>query len=307
MADPTVTLPVEVWARVFSHLEPTPGDPQYDLYTTAVKAQASLWQLPLVCTTFRTVFKTHPKLGHKVFLPKGEKQKYPSSTLTASLVGWLKAWAEVIQSFELHCWSVDLHQYLRALSHPSTTMTHIVVKPRGSAEACLLSSFTALTSCCLRSAYKGKYGSLDLTPLQGLCSLTKLTLQNGRFSNLSAASHLTELDLGYATVTSASSCALVSCLVKIRTHGSSVDKLHEKGLLACTALQSFRILDTCEFLAAEVADCFTICSSFPDAFVPANFSSLVCLTELSLSAQFSEWAVDLRSIGTIPNLEILIH
>ena len=182
-----------------------------------------------------------------------------------------------------------------------------MVKPRSVVEAQQLSSFTALTSCCLRSAFKFKYGIQDLAPLQGLQHLKKLQLQNGAWCNLSAASHLTELDLGIAVVSSTARCALVTSLIKLRSDRSEVHKLHEKGLLACTALQSLRVVNRFEFAATHMSDVFR--ANCPDcrASVPFSFSSLVSLTELHISShsQVREHVVDFSNIGSIPNLSSL--
>ena len=91
---------------------------------------------------------------------------------------------------------------------------------------------------------------LDLAPVQGLQLLLSLTLEQGKFINLSAASALTHLDMVNASATSRSECCnFVSSLVKLRMISSHLSGLHAGGVTACSALQELHFSGSCEITA----------------------------------------------------------
>ncbi len=304
MTDQISILPLELWARVFKELEPTPGTPECDWCPVMLKAQTSFWQLPLVCKGFCNVFRTHLELKHHILLDKG-KFKSRSEQVATSLVPWLEATAAVVKTFHATDWSIDVVKYLRALQHQSSGLTVIELRTIHKHEVICLSSFTALTSCCLHSSLH--HDAVDLRPLQGLRMLTRLALNRGHYSSLSSLSHLTDLDLNRAHVSDSGYSTFASNLIHLRMQSSDLGMLHARGLMACIALQSFQISEDCTISAVHGADCLdTSMSASGDIRVSADFSPLACLTDLRLSLQsHGQVTSHLCGIGTLPCLRSL--
>jgi len=195
------------------------------------------------------------------------------------------------------------HQFLRALEHPDSTLSAIHFRATYQAEICTLASFTSLTSCSLKSSYES--GILDLEPLQGLPHLKHVSLENGDFTTLSAASCLTRLELRYAQVNNGVYCNFVSSLVDLYMNYCDLGELHAKGLLACTALQRLEIWDCCSINAADQADSFQCCSTIDDAeddHWPADMSPLACLTDLRVRLREGSGGVNLTGVATLTSL-----
>ena len=305
MTDQVSVLPLELWARVFKELEPTPGTPEWDWNPVMLKAQTSFWQLPLVCKGFCNVFRTHLELGHHILLDKG-KLKSRSQQVAASLVPWLEARAAFVKTFHANDWSMDVVKYLRALQHQSSGLTVIELTPRHMRDVICLASFTALTSCCLHSSCHNYRDTVDLTPLQGLQMLTKLALNRGCYCSLSAVSHLTDLDLNTAHVSDSDYCNFASNLIHLRMQTSDLDMLHARGLMACVALQSLEISVHCNIGAVHGVDCLdTFMSASGDIRISADFSPLACLTDLQLNLQYHSRPSQLFGLGTLPHLQSL--
>ncbi len=297
------SLPLEVWFKIFQHLEPR-VDPKTGYWLPSLEAQAYFWQLPRVCKAFQRVLKAHPQLGCQVVLEKAPL-KSPNKDLSTSLVPWLQARAAVLQRLCVECWTPDVIKFLQALEHPDSTLSAIHFETRYNAEICTLASFTSLTSCSLKSVYKVPSGSPDLEPLQGLPHLTHVRLEHGPFRTLSAASHLTHLELSFAQVTNTEYCNFASSLVELYIDNSHLDDLHARGLLACTALQRLEVWDHCSINAADQADSFQSCSDTYDTeddHWPADMSSLACLTDLCVRLREGSGGVDLIGVATLTSL-----
>ncbi len=293
------SLPLEVWFKIFQHLEPR-VDPKTGNWVPSLETQAYFWQLPRVCKAFQRVLKAHPQLGCQVVLEKAPL-KSPNKDLSTSLVPWLQARAAVLQRLCVECWTPDVVKFLRALEHPDSTLSAIHFKARYQAEICTLASFTSLTSCSLKSSYQAESDIPDLEPLQGLPHLTHVSLEHGQFTTLSAASHLTRLELRYAQVTNTVYCNFASSLVNLYMEYSDLGGLHARGLLACTALQRLEIWDCCSITAADQADSFQCCSDANDHW-PADMSSLACLTDLCVRLREGSGGVNLTGVATVTSL-----
>ncbi len=301
------SLTLEVWCKVFQHLEPR-VDPRTGYWVPAVEAQAYFWQLPRVCKAFQRAIKAHPQLGCQVTLEKAPL-KSPNKNLAASLVPWLQARAAVVQRLGIQCWTPDVLKFLRALELPDSTLSAVHFKARYKAEICTLTSFTSLTSCSLKSSTKVNHDNPDLEPLHGLPHLTHVRLEQGDFSTLSAASHLTCLELKFARVTYTDYCNFASSLVDLYMEFSDLGGLHARGLLACTALQRLEIWDCCSITAADHADSFRCCCDAIDGeddHWPAGMSSLACLTNLCVYLREGSGGVDLTGVATLTTLTNLI-
>jgi len=296
------SLPLEVWFKVFQHLEPR-VDPKTGYWVPAVEAQAYFWQLPRVCKAFHRVLKAHPQLGCQVTLEKAPL-KSPNKNLSTSLVPWLQARAGVMQRLGVEFWTPDVVKFLQALEHPGSTLSAIHFKARYKAEICTLASFTSLTSCSLKTSNKTCYAMPDLEPLQSLPHLTHVCLEQGNFSTLSAANHLTRLELRFTQVINAAYCNFASSLVDLYMECSGLGGLHARGLLACTALQCLEIWDCCSITAADQADSFQCCRDEDDHW-PDDMSSLACLTDLRVYLRETSGGVDLTGVATLTSLTSL--
>ena len=297
------SLPLEVWCKVFQHLEPR-VDSKTGHWLPSLEAQAYFWQLPRVCKAFQRVFKAHPRLGCQVILERAPLTS-PNKDLLTSLVPWLQARAAVMQRLCVDCWTPDVIKFLRALEHPDSTLSAIHFRATYQAEICTLASFTSLTSCSLKSSYAS--GILDLEPLQGLPHLKHVSLENGDFTTLSAASCLTRLELRYAQVNNGVYFNFVSSLVDLYMNHSDLGELHAKGLLACTALQRLEIWDCCSVNAADQADSFQCCSNATGNDAEgdhwhADMSSLACLTDLCVRLRDGSGVVNLTGVATLTSL-----
>ncbi len=296
------SLPLEVWFNIFQYLEPR-VDPETNYWDPSLEAQAYFWRLPTVCKAFQRVFTAHPQLGCQVILERASL-KSPYKDLLTSLVPWLQARAAVLQRLCVKCWTMDVVKVLRALEHPDSTLSAIHFKAEFQAEICTLASFTSLTSCSLKSSSKVQSGTLDLEPLQGLPHLTHVSLEHGHFSTLSAASHLTRLELRYAQVNNEVYCSFVSSLVNLYINYSDLGELHARGLLACTALQRLEIWDCWSINAADQADSFQFRSDATsndaeDDHWAADMSSLACLTDLRVRLRAGSGGVNLTGVATL--------
>ncbi len=210
-----------------------------------------------------------------------------------------------MQRLGIECWTPDVVKFLRALEHPGSTLSAIHFKARYKAEICTLASFTSLTSCSLKSSNQRHYETPDLEPLQGLPHLTHVCLEEGDFSTLSAASHLTRLELKFAQVTNAAYCKFASSLVDLYMQYSDLGGLHARGLLACTALQRLEIWDCCSITAADQVDSFQCCrdaNDIEDDHWPDDMSSLACLTDLCVYLREGSGGVDLTGVATLTSL-----
>ncbi len=210
-----------------------------------------------------------------------------------------------MQRLGVQSWTSDVVNFLRALEQPGNTLSAIHFKTRYQAEICTLASFTSLTCCSLRRSNKICYATPDLEPLQGLPHLTHVRLEQGDFSTLSAASHLTRLEPHFARVTNTDYCNFASSLVDLYMEDSDLGGLHARGLLACTALQRSEIWDCCFITAADHPDSLQCCRDaidVEDDHWHADMSSLACLTDLCVYLGEGSGGVTLTGVATLTTL-----
>ena len=128
----------------------------------------------------------------------------------------------------------------------------------------LLSGFQTITKLVVQ--HDGALSALDLYHLKDLPELTHLDLQHGSFEGIEVAEHLTALDLSYTTVVCEQGCSFVTSLVHLTMCHAEMDNFHQKGLPACSRLQSF----TCEGSGVSAVDAaeVLICSRDADLTIP---------------------------------------
>ena len=96
----------------------------------------------------------------------------------------------------------DVAKYLQALLHPygCSSLRHVKLQANFMAELQTLAQFTSLSSCIFRQKAHDKIDFLSLTPLSGLLHLSHLSLGGRDFTDLSAVSRVTHLEVNHAFV-----------------------------------------------------------------------------------------------------------
>lgn len=325
MVDQVSKLPLDLWAKVFEHIMPTPASVGSD-WSAGALAQAALWHLPLVCKTFHNTFAAHPELGCCVFLSLIRQSASNSGAGTLSPVPWLQPRAEAVRALHAEVSTVENPEHLQAVTITSPMLLAVSEQNMGPTSGLnILTSFTSLTACCL-SASPAVFRASEqicLAPLQGLHHLRKLSLQHCDHSCLAAVSCLTSLHLVQASSCltermqpNVQYCAFASTLVQLRMTMSLLARLHPRGLLGCTALQSLKIEGECDISAEDEEDIFDVTELHPifdphpwggQWHGPKDCSPLVKLTEVDLSINSDEKddGMNLAAIGSLPNLQSL--
>ena len=199
-------LPEEMWAGVFSHLQPTPHNmmesPEIYIGWRDLEAQRRFFQLPLVCRRFRDVFRGHVDLPHILVV-----QQNLSLSALSGMKTWLQPHAAHLQSITSLCADDNTIETLLAhLANSQSRVTSASCVINSSRQLTALGCLCHLTACTLQNSlqkvsmdpYPGvgqPIPWLDLTPLHCLQSLKSLVLKNGRFGWLSAVNRLTSLSV----------------------------------------------------------------------------------------------------------------
>lgn len=189
-----------------------------------------------------------------------------------SLLAWLKAKADVLETLQTSIWTKDIDECFSAV-YLSKTLTSVKAMPRSKANVEVLARFKTLQACYLTCSVQ----DFDLALLQGLEQLTSLDLAVGTFANLDA-SRLTYLGLLDAEATLTAGC---SKLIKLSMVRSALD---ERALLACTALRYLHIAR---------------CS------IPLDMSSLAALRVVEFEARVFTYYAELQCICTLPSVSHL--
>ena len=145
LPDSVCQLPPELWARVFTLMEPTP-DSSTDGWLTA---QAAFWQVPLVCKTFQKIFTQH-KIGRHVCV----HTELTRDSVMPSLLAWLQVRSDVIETLHtLDWWSTQTDECFSAI-YPAKTLISVIARPTSVANLEVLARFgKTLQSCHLSSPF----------------------------------------------------------------------------------------------------------------------------------------------------------
>lgn len=325
MADQVSKLPLDLRAKVFEHIMPTPASVGSD-WSAGALAQAALWHLPLMCKTFHNTFAAHPELGCCVFLSLIKQSASSSGAGTLSSVPWLQSRAEAVRALHANVSTFENPKHLQAVTFSFPMSLAVPEQSMGpTSDLNILISFTSLTACCLSAspAIFRTSETICLAPLQGLHHLRKLGLQHCEHSCLAAVSCLTSLHLEQASSClmermqpNVQYCAFASTLVQLRMTMSRLARLHPRGLLGCTALQSLKIEGECDISAENEEGILDVTELHPIIELhpwggqwhgPKDCSPLVKLTEVDLSTNGDEKddGMNLAAIGSLPNLQSL--
>ena len=163
-------------------------------------------------------------------------------------------------------------------THHSCLETLFMRGPVPATAMYLLPGFQSITKFVV--GYHGTELLLDLHPLQELSRLTHLDLRRGSFRGIEVAAHLTALDLSYSTVVCEQGCSFVTSLLHLTMCYVEVANFHQKGLPACSCLQSFKC-KTSDVRAVDAAEVL-LCSAEADLCIPSSMTSLTALTQLAI-------------------------
>ena len=262
-------LPVNLWAQVFTALKP--------VGFAAAETWQGFHQLRTVCQAFDATFKQHSDLYSDVIV----RDHHHLSSLKA----WMRCYSSSIKNLIVLKPSPWLEAILAALQTTHSCLeTLFVVGPVQTAAVDLLPGFQSITKLMVHD--HGAYRSLDLNPLKELPQLTHLDLQQGCFNGIEVAEHLTALDLYHATVVCEQGCSFVTSLLHLTMWYTEVANFHQKGLPACSCLQSLTCQDS-EILAVE-ADEGLICSDETELSIPSNMTALTALTQFAIGMESCE-------------------
>lgn len=230
-------------------------------------------QLRTVCSAFNATFKQHDDLYSDVIV-RDHKDRHLSS-----LAAWICCHSSSIRNLTVLMPSPWLEAILVALQSPhhSCLETLFIVGPVPATAMHLLPSFQSITKLMV---HDDETPLLDLHPLKDLPQLTHLDLEQGSFKGIEVAEHLTALDLYQTTVVCEQGCSFVTSLVHLTMWYAQLAGFHQKGLPACSCLQSLTCRDG--DISAVDADEGLNCSSEIELCIPSSMTALTALTKLAI-------------------------
>ena len=217
------SLPPELWARVFAHLEQRPD--RIDAYFASFHSdQAKVHRLKLVCKQFRSIYGSHSDLVQRLYL-----DTHFSVALLPSLLAWLHQNKGSLRLFCSECTSPLVDIVMAGLS-PAPNMNTVDVVDVSACTVSLVGTYKRLEKCILAHLASEHVG---LAPLGALPKLRHLRLQ-GNFDELHHLTGLTQLEC-------VSSCVLGAqefspALQYLGITDSDLVEVRAQTLPACTAL-----------------------------------------------------------------------
>ncbi len=276
-------LPAEVWAKIFSYLQPT--NPPLDLnngdvhQVGSLQAQRTFYTLPLVCKYFMDVLRRHPELPSCAVF-----RQELSSTHLASLGAWLRVHGPHIQSVTSTSKAQAVNQQLlAALSRSNSSLETALFTLTSWQHISLLGCILHLRSRTLHGADMQGTSFLDLASLKHLPHLKDLGLMHGHFCTVSAAAHLTQLSCSHCAISVGfSQDSFVDKLIQLRVVHSRVDDLDKLGICACKAVRDLKLSD-CVISASKYQHSLYIRRTISLLTIPAGMSRLTNLTDLCIA------------------------
>ena len=254
-------------------------------------------QLRTVCSAFNATFKQHDDLYSDVIV-RDHKDCHLSS-----LAAWICCHSSSIRNLTVLMPSPWLEAILVALQSPhlSCLETLFIVGPVPATAMHLLPSFQSITKLVVYN--HGTHPLLDLHPLKELPQLTRLDLQQGFFKGIEVAEHLTALDLYQTSVVCEQGCSFVTSLIHLTMWYADLAGFHQKGLPACSCLQSLTCPDG--DISAVDADEGLNCSSESDLSTPSTMTALTSLTKLTIGMYSCEGGNMPVNVGWLTKLTAL--
>ncbi len=284
------SLSQDLWAKVFSHLQPIPR-PDIHRNTAAIAKQYSYYhQLQLVCKRFCSVFLQNPALFSQLFLDSRSGLEQGSKI---SLFLWMRRYGASLRTIDVSDGFGDT--VMAALTSEDHRLPSVGFKSPTTTTICLLSMFTALSFCNLCASES----RVDLMPLHSLPHLGHLLLSYGQYTNVSVGKlHYLCIECAKVTMFS-TNCVLV--LKGLAVINGELVTLHSSGLTALTSLQDLVLKNSLIHMNADnVVDDFD-CRTLWTGRQPEGLSSLTRLTSLQVSSPSSclKWVYQLTSLKAL--------
>ncbi len=254
-------LTIDMWAKIFSHLE----DPRLAFALSEATeghdegAQAAAFRLRLVCKKFKQAF-AHPHSGQtkSLLLRKGLQQED-----LPSLLAWVYR-SHKLCRLEAFCNSEYTELVLAKLSYTAQLQVVDLMNVRKTT-VYLLSAFQHVCICKLQAAGNT---ALDLSALKSLDSLRCLRLVNGTFVNVHLPMSVQKIWFDDAHITAAQSITMTNNLRSVRLFDSYVEGLHAHGLSACQKLQELQLCNA-RVHAENAAEVLRVSTHYQDVWPPS--------------------------------------
>ena len=297
---PSSRLPADVWARVFAAM-PTPDFGP--VVPKAFRKQARIKRMALVCRAFNKIVSDAQFTSALVLCDHGS-QRLPS------LLSWLQKHSSSVRSLITTGNDPCLEATLNRLLVSTGSLSTVQVRGCIPSTIMMLAKFTSLRSCELHSWERTL---LDLTPLQGLISMTSLTLISTSTSTSHGQSHfaasqlpvcLASLVLDHVALIVAEPCCCVSSLQELSLDASTLFGLHPAGLSACGALTKLHC--NSGHITASNRDQRLALDSGKEFWLPLGLSSLTSLTSIDLTIESQqEEEIGLSGLHSVVSLVTL--
>ena len=226
---------------------------------------------------------------------------------------WIHKYGGVVQSLVAAVGTPWLEASLGVLAaHHScagstSRLTEIILADIPSASMTFLAQFSSITTMTLDSNHSTTAHSLrtelDLSDLQNLPHLVMLSLQDGKFEELNAAQHLTQLDVSRCQATCSADCRFVATIKELRIWQSGLERVHTNGIAACSNLEVLQMnIGYVSGVGPEASMAFCVNQEYD---IPASLSDLTALTCLQLCHSHPSedvhfgWLADLTSLQTL--------
>ena len=264
-------LSLELWINMLSRLRENlaPRDiwEQREFKENYAGVHSNMHKLRLVCSKFKAALDD-AQLSCCLFLREDFENKN-----VPNLLHWAERQHTSVQLFACNAGFPALEATLAALACTESQL-HFAYAPKVSRAAIdTLQCFSALHSVEIGPGVG--LLTLDLQPLAALPSLGKLVLARGAFKDVGVLSHLTNLQLSDAIVTSSAPCIFASKLWKLSVQFSHL-YLQGEGLIACQNLRDL-MLRQCQVGGDRFEDSFNLMVDVV-AHIPAGMSALTQLT-----------------------------
>ena len=264
----------EVWATVFPYFKPPQEDDFYHSYLDRLGGYKQSWflGLPLVCKKFHLVFARNPQLCSNLLLNNQRTNRH-----LVGLLDWVTRHSASITRVASSCGSPCLEAVLAVMQQQKSGLHRITVEVANDHTLSLFAAFRTLTQCTFLKPPE----NLSLKALEVLPSLTTLNVCEAYVSGIEALLHLKSLDVYKSKVECAHNFQSVTSLLHMDVSSSTVLHFHDRGILACTRLQSLEC-QVGSILASDPAFSFSMDS---DVQIPRGFTDLTALASLSISGR----------------------
>ena len=280
------SLPPELWAKAFAHLEQRPD--RLDADTASVHSdQEKVHRLKLVCKQFRSIYECHSDLVQRLYL-----DTHFSVALLPSLLAWLHQNKGSLRLFWSECRSPLVDIVMAGIS-PAPNVNTVDVVDVSACTVSLTGTYKRLEKCTLAHLASEHVG---LAPLGALPKLRQLGLQ-GNFGQLHHLTGLTRLECMSGCVLGAQE--LSSALQYLGITDSDLVGVHAQTLPACTALAHL-VLDNASLKGKNAY----VYLDRDLSVVPTNMGQLTQLQSLHLFTDLGEeeepaelgWVSELTSL-----------